>query len=75
MKGGIEMAKVFFEFLMTPYLFDTKESKLFQIKKSRLIEISDQKIIKSVRYNSAEIDQKSAQILAQRSTNSVNQLV
>ena len=63
------MAKVFFEFLTTPYLYDTKESKLFQIEHNRLIEISDQKIIKSVRFNSAEIGRERALILAQSFTN------
>ena len=57
---------------MTPYLYDTKQSKLFQIEHHRLIEISDQKIIKSVRLNSAEIGRERALILAQSFTNFLN---
>jgi hypothetical protein len=63
------MAEVFFEFLMTPYLYDTKQSKLFQIEHNRLIEIGDPKILKSVRFNSVEIGRERAFIIAQNFTN------
>ncbi len=54
------MAEVFFEFLKTPYLYDTKQSKLFQIGPNRLIEVSDPKSLKNVRFNSVEIGRKRA---------------
>ena len=69
------MAKVFFELLKTPYLYDTKESKLFQLEHHRLIEISDPKIVESVRFNSSEICQDRARMLSQFSANFLDKRV
>ncbi len=65
------MAEVYFEFLAIPYLYDTKESKLFQIKHNKVVEINDLKILKNLRFNAVEIDRERAFYLAQ---NLVNQL-
>ena len=60
------MTQVFFQYEKIPYLYDTKQSKLFQIKTEKLVEINEQKILKNVRYNSVEINKEQALILAQR---------
>ena len=59
------MAEVYFEFLAIPYLYDTKESKLFQIEHNKVVEISDPKILKNVRFNAVEIGREQAFLLAQ----------
>ena len=59
------MAEVFFQYEKTPYLYDTKQSKLFQVKTEKLVEINDPRILKNVRYKSIEINRKQAFILAQ----------
>jgi len=69
------MAKVFFELLKTPYLYDTKESKLFQLEHHRLIEISDPKIVESVRFNSFEICKDRARMLSQFSAHLLDKRV
>ncbi len=60
------MTQVFFQYEKIPYLYDTKQSKLFQIKTEKLVEINEPKILKNVRYNSVEINKEQALILAQR---------
>ncbi len=60
------MTQVFFRYEKIPYLYDTKQSKLFQIKTEKLVEINEPKILKDVRYNSVEINKEQALILAQR---------
>jgi hypothetical protein len=39
------MAKVFFQYEETPFVFDIKHSKLCQIKNERLIEINEPNIL------------------------------
>jgi hypothetical protein len=60
------MTQVFFQYEKIPYLYDTKQLKLFQIKTEKLVEINKPKILKNVRYNSVEINKEQAFILAQR---------
>jgi hypothetical protein len=60
------MAKVFFQYEETPFVFDIKHSKLCQIKNERLIEINEPNILNNVRYNSVEIDEKQALILSKK---------
>lgn len=60
------MAEVFFHLKNTPYLYDTKLSKLFQIKTENLVEINEPQILQDVRYNSVEINKEQALILSQR---------
>ena len=54
------MAEVYFEFLAIPYLYDTKESKLFQMKHNKVVEISDPKILKNIRFKAVEIGRERA---------------
>ena len=65
------MAEVYFEFRAIPYLYDTKESKLFQMKHNKVVEISDPKILKDVRFNAVEIGRERAFFLAQNFVNQV----
>ncbi len=60
------MTQVFFHYEKIPYLYDTKQSKLFEIKTEKLVEINEPNILKNVRYNSVEINKEQALILAQR---------
>jgi hypothetical protein len=59
------MAEVFFQFEKIPYLYDTKQSKLFQVKTGKIVAINDPKTLMNVRYKSIEINRKRAFILAQ----------
>ena len=63
------MAEVFFQYEKIPYLYDTKQSKLFQFKTEKLVEINEPKILKNVRYKSIEIKREQAFISAQRFKN------
>ena len=60
------MAEVFFQYKQTPYLYDTKLSRLFQIKTKKLVEVNEPKILQNVRFDSVEIDKEHAFILANR---------
>ena len=63
------MAEVYFEYLAIPYLYDTKQSKLFQIEQNKVFEIIVLQILKDVRFHSVEIDRKRAFSLAQNFVN------
>ncbi len=65
------MAEVYFEFLAIPYLYDTKESKLYQIKHNKVVEISDPKIFKNLRFHAVEIGRERTFFLAQNFVNQV----
>jgi hypothetical protein len=60
------MAKVFFQYEDTPFVFDIKYSILCQIINERLIEINEPHILNNVRFNSVEIDEKQALILSKK---------
>jgi hypothetical protein len=65
------MAEVYFEFLAVPYLYDTKQSKLFQLEQYKVVEISDPRILKNVRFHSVEIGRERALSLAQNYMNQI----
>ena len=60
------MAKLFFEYKTTPYLFDTKLLKLFRLEKQRQVEIVDSDILRNIRLHSFEIDREQALKLSDR---------
>ena len=60
------MAKVFFQYEETPFVFDIKHSKLCQIKNDRFIEINEPNVLNNVRFKSVEIDEKQALILSKK---------
>ena len=62
------MAKYYFEYKTTPYLFDTKQLKLFRIENKKQVEIVDSEILRSIRLNSNEIDSRQAILLAKGTT-------
>ena len=65
------MAEVYFEFLAIPYLYDTKQSKLFQMEQSKFVEISDPRILRNVRFHSVEIGRERAFSLVQNYMNQI----
>jgi hypothetical protein len=58
------MAELFFKHNTTPYLFDTKLSKLFRLKDDNRVEIKSPEILSNVRLGATEIDRERAFRLA-----------
>jgi len=63
------MAKLFFEYKSIPYLFDTKQLKLFRLENKRQVQIVDSEILRNIRFNSIEINREQAFVLAKGNTN------
>ena len=57
------MSTYFFEYKTIPYLFDTKQLKLFRLQDKRQVEIADAQILRNIRLNSTEIDREKAYVL------------
>lgn len=58
------MAELYFEYKMTPYLFDTNLLKLFRLKDHYRVEIKNPEILSNVRLSSIEINRENAARLA-----------
>ncbi len=58
------MAELYFRYKKIPYLFDTRQLKLFQLKASSRIEIKNPEILRKVRLGAVEINRESAFRLA-----------
>lgn len=58
------MAELYFEYKMTPYLFDTNLLKLFRLKDHYRLEIKNSEILSNVRLSSIEINRENAVRLA-----------
>jgi len=56
----------FFNIKKTPYLFDTKLSKLFKLENKKIIEINKPEILKNIRFDSIEIDRERVYKLVHR---------
>ena len=63
------MAKLFFEYKSIPYLFDTKQLKLFRLENKRQVQIVDSEILRNIRFNSIEINREQAFVLAKGNAN------
>lgn len=57
---NLDMAELFFQYNIIPYLFDTKILKLFRLENNRKIEIMDRETLRNVRFDSIEICRKHA---------------
>jgi len=58
------MTELFFKYKTFPYLFDTKQLKLFRLKGCQLIEINNPETFRKVRLDSSEISRDRAFRLA-----------
>ncbi len=54
------MTELFFKYKHTPYLFDTRQFKLFQLKSGHRIEIDNQETIQKIRLGAVEINRDQA---------------
>jgi hypothetical protein len=58
------MAKLFFKYKSTPYLFDTELLKLFRLNHGQRAEVSNSETLRKVRLGSIEINRERALRLA-----------
>ena len=63
------MAEFFLKYKTNPYLFDTRQLKLFRLKKSNRIEINNPDTLRKVRLGSIEINREYAYVLALETEN------
>jgi hypothetical protein len=63
------MAEYFLQYKTTPYLFDTRQLKLFRLKNSNRIEINNPDTLRKVRLGSIEINREYAYVLALETEN------
>ena len=54
------MTELFFKYKHTPYIFDTKQLKLFELKKGHRIKIENQETIQKIRFGAIEINRDRA---------------
>jgi len=58
------MAELYFKYKQIPYLFDTRQLKLFQLSADDRVEIKNPEILRKVRLGAVEINREHAFKLA-----------